>query len=114
VLSIASKPEHHVAFPIEVRFAPPDGAAFLSTSSARETAYIAVHQDPKLDWPPYFAEVEAVMKEYDGRPHWGKRHTRNAEELAALYPGWDEFVKARDELDPRRTFRNAYTDRVLG
>ncbi|CAN5531596.1 L-gulono-1,4-lactone dehydrogenase [soil metagenome] len=113
VLAIASKHEHHVAFPIEVRFASGDDS-FLSTSYGRDTAYIAVHQDPKLDWQPYFAEVEAVMREYEGRPHWGKRHTRTAEEFAALYPEWEAFAKARDELDPRRSFRNAYTDRVLG
>ena len=113
-LAIASKPEHHVAFPIEVRFAPADDAAYLSSSWGRETAYIAVHQDRKLDWRPYFAEVEAVMKEYEGRPHWGKRHTRTSEELAPLYPEWEAFARAREELDPGRTFRNAYTDRVLG
>jgi FAD-linked oxidoreductase len=113
VLAIASKAEHHVAFPIEVRFASGDDS-YLSTSCGRDTAYIAVHQDPKLDWEPYFAEVEAVMREYEGRPHWGKRHTRTAEEFSALYPEWEAFAKARDELDPGRSFRNAYIDRVLG
>ena len=28
---------------------------------------------------------------YEGRPHWGKRHTRSAGELAQLYPEFDAF-----------------------
>ena len=54
------------------------------------------------------------MGEYEGRPHWGKRHFQTAESLAGLYPRWDEFQAARARLDPEGVFRNDYTDRVLG
>ena len=113
VLDLASRPEHQVAYPIEVRFVAPDDA-LLSPSHERETTYIAVHQDRKLAWEPYFRGVEAIMSEYEGRPHWGKRHFQTADTLAALYPRWDDFARARSELDPDRVFANAYTDRVLG
>jgi FAD-linked oxidoreductase len=113
VLELASRPELQVAFPIEVRFVAADDA-HLSPSYERDSCYIAVHQDRKLDWKPYFAGVEEVMADYDGRPHWGKRHSMRAETLASLYPEWDEFQSARARLDPQRRFRNAYTDRVLG
>jgi FAD-linked oxidoreductase len=113
VREIASRPEHRVAFPIEVRFAAPD-EVMLSASHRRSTCYVAVHQDHRVDWRPYFREVEEVMRSYDGRPHWGKRHTQAAETLAGLYPRWADFQALRDRLDPDRRFGNLYTDRVLG
>jgi L-gulonolactone oxidase len=113
VLEIAGRPEHPVAFPIEVRFASAD-TPLLSTSHGRDTAYVAVHQDPKLAWEPYFREVEGIMDSYGGRPHWGKRHFQTAETLAARYPRWDDFAAIRNCLDPDRRFANGYTDRVLG
>jgi FAD/FMN-containing dehydrogenase len=113
VLEVAARPELRVSFPIEVRFAAPDDA-YLSTAHGRDTCYIAVHQDRKLDWEPYFREVEAIMGGYGGRPHWGKRHFREAAELAPLYPHWRDFQAVRARLDPGGVFRNAYTDRVLG
>jgi L-gulono-1,4-lactone dehydrogenase len=102
-----------VFFPIEMRVAAGDDA-LLSPSHDRDTAYIAVHQYRGMEWRPYFEAVEAIMRDYGGRPHWGKRHFQTAETLAPLYPQWDEFQAARDELDPKRVFTNAYAARVLG
>jgi L-gulonolactone oxidase len=113
VLQVAGRPEHRVAFPIEVRFAAADDVV-LSAAHGRDVCYIAVHQDRKLDWQPYFLAVEEIMDSYGGRPHWGKRHFQTAETLPPRYPRWDEFLALRDRLDPDRRFANAYTDRVLG
>ena len=113
VLEIAARPELGVAFPIEIRFVAADDAD-LSPAHDRDACYVAVHQDRKLDWETYFRAVEAVMGEYAGRPHWGKRHFQSAASLAGLYPRWDAFQAARARLDPGGVFRNAYTDRVLG
>jgi L-gulonolactone oxidase len=113
VLEHAAKPELGVAFPIEIRFVAADDAD-LSPSHDRDAAYLAVHQDHRLDWRPYFEGVERIMADYGGRPHWGKRHFQSAETLASLYPRWDSFQAARARLDPEGRFRNAYTDRVLG
>ena len=113
VLEVASKPEHRCVFPVEVRFVRGDDA-LLSPSHERDTCYIAVHQDRKLEWPAYFREVESVLAAYGGRPHWGKRHGRTASELSGLYPRWEEFQGIRTRLDPDGRFANDYTDRVLG
>ena len=78
------------------------------------TCYIAVHQDHRIDWQPYFRGVEEIMDSYGGRPHWGKRHSQTAETLAPRYPRWADFQALRDRLDPDGRFRNPYTDRVLG
>jgi L-gulono-1,4-lactone dehydrogenase len=105
--------EYPVFFPIEMRVAAGDDA-FLSPSHERDTAYIAVHQYRGMEWRPYFEAVEAIMDDYGGRPHWGKRHFQTAATLAPRYPAWEQFQRARDTLDPGRTFSNEYTDRVLG
>ena len=63
---------------------------------------------------PYFVPVETIMRDYGGRPHWGKMHFQTAETLAPLYPKWEEFQLARKELDPLGLYSNVYTDRVLG
>ena len=102
-----------VFFPIEMRVAAGDDA-LLSPSHERDTAYIAVHQYRGMEWRPYFEAVEAIMREYGGRPHWGKRHFQTAESLAPLYPEWATFQAARDELDPDRVFTNEYAARTLG
>jgi FAD/FMN-containing dehydrogenase len=98
---------------VEVRVAAADDI-WLSTGFERENAYIAIHQFNKRDASRYFAAFEAIVAEFDGRPHWGKLHTLEAERLAQLYPRHGEFVAIRDRLDPGRTFTNAYVQRVLG
>jgi FAD/FMN-containing dehydrogenase len=54
------------------------------------------------------------MKSFDGRPHWGKMHFRDAASLAATYPRFGDFTAVRDRLDPDRLFANSYLERVLG
>jgi L-gulono-1,4-lactone dehydrogenase len=102
-----------VFFPIEMRVAAGDDA-LLSPSQGRDTAYIAVHQYRGMEWRHYFEAVEEIMRDYGGRPHWGKRHFQTAATLAPLYPEWERFRAARDELDPDRVFANEYANRVLG
>jgi L-gulonolactone oxidase len=105
--------EYPVFFPIEMRVSAGDDA-FLSPAHERDSAYIAVHQYRGMEWRPYFEAVEAIMNDYGGRPHWGKRHFQTASTLAERYSAWADFQRARDLLDPQRTFTNEYTDRVLG
>jgi len=102
-----------VTFPVEVRVAAADDIP-LSTASGRDSAYLAVHVHRSEPHEAYFEAVEAVMRDLDGRPHWGKLHTRAAADLRPAYPGFDAFVALRDRLDPERRFGNAYLERVLG
>ena len=102
-----------VNFPIEVRFAEGDDA-FLSTAHGRETAYIAVHVSHGCEFETYFRAVERIMDDYDGRPHWGKRHYQTAATLRPRYPEWDRFQTVRARLDPGGKFANDYVERVLG
>ena len=102
-----------ISFPVEVRAVAADDIP-LSPAYGRETGYIAVHVFNKLQYEPYFREVEAIMDAHDGRPHWGKLHFQTAETLRSRYPLWDRFLAVRHRLDPNRRFGNSYLDRVLG
>jgi L-gulono-1,4-lactone dehydrogenase len=113
VLALIERRGIEVGFPIEVRVVAPDDA-LLSTATGRPTGYIAVHQYRGMEFESYFRAVEAIMDEYEGRPHWGKRHYQSAGTLRPRYPGFDRFIEVRDRLDPERKFDNDYLMRVLG
>jgi FAD/FMN-containing dehydrogenase len=66
-----------------------------------------------MEFETYFRAVESIMDEYDGRPHWGKRHYQSAATLAPRYPAWDRFAEIRERFDPERRFENDHTRRVL-
>jgi L-gulono-1,4-lactone dehydrogenase len=113
VLAVIERRGFAVPFPIEFRVVAPDDA-YLSTAYGRDTAYIAVHMYRGMAWEPYFRAVEAIMDDYEGRPHWGKRHFQSAATLAPRYPEWDRFQVERARIDPEGVFQNDYTKRVLG
>ena len=102
-----------ISFPVEIRAAAPDDN-WMSTAHGRPSAYIAVHRYFRDDPTEYFRAFDALMRTYEGRPHWGKMHFRTASDLRPAYPRFDDFLRVRDELDPDRRFGNAYLDRVLG
>jgi L-gulono-1,4-lactone dehydrogenase len=104
------------SFPVEIRVAPADDVA-LSTAYDRDSCYLAFHTHHRSDWATHTAYVEAmeaILRDHDGRPHWGKLHTRTAADLAPAYPRFAEFLALRDRLDPDRVFANDYLRRVLG
>jgi L-gulonolactone oxidase len=113
VLALIERRRLAVNFPIEFRFAAGDDA-FLSTANGRDTCYIAVHVSRGMEFETYFRAVERIMDDYEGRPHWGKRHYQTAATLAGRYPEWERFQAVRARLDPGGVFVNDYVERVLG
>lgn len=99
--------QFQVHFPIECRFVHSDDI-WLSPAYQRESAYIAVHMYRGMPYRSYFHYIEEIFKRYAGRPHWGKMHTRTAEELAELYPHWHDFRRVQAALDPQGVFLNRY------
>jgi FAD/FMN-containing dehydrogenase len=105
-----------ISFPVELRVAPADDVA-LSTTYDRDSFYLAFHTHHRSDWrthSAYLETMEAIMRAHDGRPHWGKLHSRWVDDLASAYPRFGEFLALRDRLDPDRLFTNDYLRRVLG
>ena len=113
IRAMVDRKGYRLNFPVEVRFTAPDDIP-LSTAHGRQSAYIAVHVFKGMEHEPFMRDVEDIMRHHDGRPHWGKIHFREADELAGLYPRWDDFIAMRNRLDPDRTFRNDYTRRIFG
>ncbi|MFF3904857.1 D-arabinono-1,4-lactone oxidase [Streptomyces sp. NPDC001848] len=111
--AMVDRSDLRVSFPVEVRTAPADDIA-LSTASGRDSAYVAVHMFRGTPYQAYFTAAERIFTAHQGRPHWGKVHTRDAEYLAKAYPRFAEFTTLRDRLDPDRRFGNDYLRRVLG
>ncbi|GAB2735909.1 D-arabinono-1,4-lactone oxidase [Kitasatospora kifunensis] len=111
--ALVERSRWRISFPVEVRCAPADDL-WLSTASGRDTVYIAVHLYRGTAEQGYFTAVEQLMTAHQGRPHWGKLHSRDAEYLADVYPHFKDFTALRDRVDPERRFANAYLRRVLG
>lgn len=100
-------------FPVEVRVAAADDV-WLSTAYGRESAYVAVHQYHRLDHRRYFAAFEEIALAHEGRPHWGKLHTRDAAFFAQAYPRFGDWLAVRDRVDPDRVLVNPHLQQVLG
>ncbi|MFD1858813.1 FAD-binding protein [Aeromicrobium camelliae] len=105
--------DEFVGFPIEVRFTAADDV-WLSTGHERDNVYVAVHQYHRVDFQRYFAAAQDIFVAHEGRPHWGKLHTLDADYFARLYPRFEDFRAVRDAADPDRRFTNPYLARVLG
>ncbi len=101
------------SFGVEVRAAAGDDIP-LSPAHGRPTGYISVHATAGEPYQQYFRGVEAIVGDYDARPHWGKVHFLSAATLATRYPRWDDAMSIRSKADPRGVFTNRYLDHVLG
>jgi alditol oxidase len=59
-------------------------------------------------------EIEAALRPFDARPHWGKVFTTEPSELRRVYPRLDDFAELVRRFDPDGKFANDYTARILG
>ena len=101
-----------VLWPIEYRTLAADDIP-LSPAYGRATVTLSVHQAAELPYQPFFADVEAIFRNHQGRPHWGKIHTHTACELAALYPAWNAFQTVCAQVDPAGLFLNEHARTIL-
>ena len=104
--------DYRVNFPMEVRFVASDDIP-MSPANGRNSCYIGAYVSD-LKWAQnYFKEFEALIFDYEGRPHWGKSFSRTHEEIRGLYPAYDKFNHLRQSCDPDGLFRNSFVDRVF-
>jgi FAD-linked oxidoreductase len=113
ILNTIREREIPIAFPLEYRYVKRDDV-WLSMFHERDGCSISVHQFADRDYAPYFDVVEPIFWKYEGRPHWGKLHSLGAEQLAALYPRWRDFLEVRRALDPEGRLLNSHLRHVLG
>lgn len=113
VREIIKEHKINVHFPVECRFVKGDDI-WLSPAYQRDSAYIAIHMYKGMPYTEYFRHAEAIYQNYQGRPHWGKMHTQDYRTFAQLYPHWNDFLRIRQQLDPRGIFLNDYLRALLG
>jgi xylitol oxidase len=83
----------------------------LWLSGAFERDTLAIH----FTWKktdaiyPVIEKVEAALRPFNYRPHWGKVFTADAEYLKSVYPKLGEFKALIEGLDPTRKFENSFT-----
>ncbi|MBV9797963.1 MAG: FAD-binding protein [Solirubrobacterales bacterium] len=94
-------------YPLEVRTVGPDDA-YLSPNYKTATTVISVSGKPGTDYWGYLRSVDALLRDFSARVHWGKLHFLEPERLHALYPEADAFIRLRRELDPAGVFLNAH------
>lgn len=102
-----------IPFPLELRVTAADDVA-LSTSTGRESMYIAFHVPRAMNPHEYFPAVQDILKAAGGRPHWGKMHTLGREDFSEMYPRFDEFCALREHMDPARKFGSEHLTRLFG
>jgi xylitol oxidase len=87
---------------------------WLSGAYGRDTvAFHFTWQQRPAEVAAVVAQVEAALRPFGGRPHWGKVFTAERDAIAPLYPRFDDFLALRDRLDPGRKFVDRYLERVL-
>jgi FAD-linked oxidoreductase len=92
-------------YPVEYRFTAGD-PAWISPFHDRDSVTISVSGGPGLDYWQYLQDVDAILRRYAARPHWGKLHFSHADDLAALFPRIGAFRDLRRRLDPEGRFLN--------
>jgi len=86
----------------------PGEASLLSPTAGADSVTISLHQAADQPFEPLFRDAEAIFLAHGGRPHWGKLHFLDRDEIARLYPDLPVFLALRAELDPSGLFVNDY------
>ncbi|RFA20025.1 FAD-binding protein [Subtercola boreus] len=87
---------------------------WLSMSSGRDS--VCLH----FTWKPLGPEVgallpaiEAALRPFGARPHWGKVFAADRQALAPLYDRMPDFVALAERVDPGQKFRNDFLRATL-
>ncbi len=100
-------------FPIEYRFTAGDDA-WLSPFYEQDSITLSVSGQPGIDYWDYLKDVDAILRRYGSRPHWGKLHFLDTDDVTKLYPKAKDFRALRRKLDPKGRFLNDHVRMLLG
>ncbi len=100
-------------YPIEYRFTAGD-EAWMSPFYRQDSITLSVSGGPGVDYWDYLRDVDAILRRYDSRPHWGKLHFLDTDDVTHLYPRAGDFRALRRRLDPAGRFLNDHVRMLLG
>lgn len=89
-------------------------AGMLSPCYRRASVTISVSGGPGVDYWNYLADVDAILRQFGARPHWGKLHFDTCEDMPALDPRYVDFQAIRRRLDPQDRFLNDHLRALFG
>jgi len=101
-----------INFILEIRFVKGDDC-MLSPCHSRDSAFIGGYHAGEKGWDEYVEGFEEIMRQLDGRPHWGKHFTFNENEIRSLYPDLEVFNEIRSKLDPDQLFVNEFIQKTI-
>ena len=107
-------------YPMLFRRVLPDDTLISMTGAAREPwfSFSLFSYEPPGKRSAYYDVCSWVARAmhalFGARLHWGKHYPLGELETARMYPDLPTFLRRCRARDPAGTFRNAFTDRVLG
>ncbi len=117
LIAMVEKTGIYVDTPIEVRFVKKD-EYWLSPTQGEDVCFIGTKIHFPLRRQPeytrYFTEVDKILLQHSGRPHWGKQFRITTEDFKKNYKKWDDFWMYVDKEDPKGLFSNAFSKRLRG
>jgi FAD/FMN-containing dehydrogenase len=97
--------------PISVRFVKASNA-FLSMMHGRDTAMLELIMVEDTEGGfELLGTYEEALYALDGRPHWGQVNYLTPQ-VRSMYPSFENWLKVRQQLDPKGTFAGPFTKRV--
>jgi FAD/FMN-containing dehydrogenase len=100
-------------YPIEYRFTAGD-PAWMSPFHHQDSITLSVSGGPGIDYWDFLRDTDAILRRYKSRPHWGKMHFLDTEDVTQLYPRAEDFRALRRRLDPQGRFLNDHLRMLLG
>jgi FAD/FMN-containing dehydrogenase len=100
-------------YPIEYRFTAGD-PAWMSPFYQQDSITLSVSGGPGIDYWDYLKDVDKILRRYGSRPHWGKLHFLDTEDVDTLYPRAKDFRALRRRLDGEGRFLNDHLRMLFG
>ncbi len=85
----------------------------MSPFFEQDSVTTSVSGQPGTDDWDYLRAVDAILRSYGARPHWGKLHFLTGDDVTAIYTRANDFRQLRRELDPQGIFLNAHLSPYL-
>ena len=101
-------------FPVEYRFTAAD-PAWISPFYEQDSVTISCSGGPNgVDYWPFLRDVDDILRRYGSRPHWGKLHFTNRDDVDRLFPKAAAFRELRRSVDPEGFFLNDHLRTLFG
>jgi FAD/FMN-containing dehydrogenase len=86
---------------------------WLSHCYGTDVCYVGLYIRSPYNIEKYMQEMERMLVELKGRPHWGKPFNASLQSFEDLYPRWNDFKKLRRQMDPNGIFENQWSRSIF-